>query len=162
LSFAHAFLDAGKRSVTLDLMTAAGRQLLAELAASCDAMIETPSAAAADHIDFELVRRRNPGLVLVDVSRTPPPPGTYRVHLIDVGTGLAILVQGHDFNLLYDGGTNDAAEKPLRVISYLAEAIGPSGDEACVPKHGRVPNSRLPLNTAITSATAPRNGKNIT
>jgi benzylsuccinate CoA-transferase BbsE subunit len=68
LSFAHAFLDAGKRSVTLDLMNAAGRQLLAELAASCDAMIETPSAAAADHIDFELVRQRNPGLVLVSIS----------------------------------------------------------------------------------------------
>jgi benzylsuccinate CoA-transferase BbsE subunit len=49
-------------------MTAAGRQLLAELAASCDAMIETPSAAAADHIDFELVRQRNPGLVLVSIS----------------------------------------------------------------------------------------------
>ena len=68
LSFAHAFLDAGKRSVTLDLMTAAGRELLAELAASSDAMIETPSASAADHIDFELVRQRNPGLVLVSIS----------------------------------------------------------------------------------------------
>jgi benzylsuccinate CoA-transferase BbsE subunit len=68
LSFAHAFLDAGKRSVTLDLMTAAGRELLAELAASSDAMIETPSAAAADHIDFELVRQHNPGLVLVSIS----------------------------------------------------------------------------------------------
>ena len=68
LSFAHAFLDAGKRSVTLDLMTAAGRELLAELAASSDAMIETPSAAAADHIDFDLVRQRNPGLVLVSIS----------------------------------------------------------------------------------------------
>ncbi|MET0471966.1 MAG: CoA transferase [Xanthobacteraceae bacterium] len=68
LSFAHAFLDAGKRSVTLDLMTAAGRELLAELAASSDAMIETPSASAADHIDFEPVRQRNPGLVLVSIS----------------------------------------------------------------------------------------------
>ena len=68
LSFAHAFLDAGKRSVTLDLMTAAGRELLAELTASSDAMIETPSAAAAGHIDFELVRQRNPGLVLVSIS----------------------------------------------------------------------------------------------
>jgi benzylsuccinate CoA-transferase BbsE subunit len=68
LSFAHAFLDAGKRSVTLDLMTAAGREQLAELAASSDAMIETPSASAADHIDFELVRQRNPGLVLVSIS----------------------------------------------------------------------------------------------
>ena len=68
LSFAHAFLDAGKRSVTLDLTSAAGRELLAELAASSDAMIETPSADAADHIDFELVRQRNPGLVLVSIS----------------------------------------------------------------------------------------------
>jgi benzylsuccinate CoA-transferase BbsE subunit len=68
LSFAHAFLDAGKRSVTLDLMTAAGREQLAELAASSDAMIETPSASAADHIDFEPVRQRNPGLVLVSIS----------------------------------------------------------------------------------------------
>jgi benzylsuccinate CoA-transferase BbsE subunit len=68
LRFAHAFLDAGKRSVTLDLMTAAGREQLAELAASSDAMIETPSASAADHIDFEPVRQRNPGLVLVSIS----------------------------------------------------------------------------------------------
>ena len=68
LSFAHAFLDAGKRSVTVDLMTSAGRELLAELAASSDAMIETPSAGAADQIDFELVRQRNPGLVLVSIS----------------------------------------------------------------------------------------------
>jgi len=68
LSFAHAFLDAGKRSVTVDLMTSAGRELLAELAASSDAMIETPAAGATDHIDFELVRQRNPGLVLVSIS----------------------------------------------------------------------------------------------
>src|SRR4051794_30152645 len=31
-----------------------------------------------------------------DVPSTPPPAGTYRIHLIDVGTGLAILVQGSD------------------------------------------------------------------
>jgi competence protein ComEC len=87
----------------------------------------------------------------VDVSREPPPAGTYRVHLIDVGTGLAILVQGHDFNLLYDGGTNDAGEKPLRVVSYLSEAIGPSGDSLCVPKHGRVPEQRLRLDHVVLS-----------
>ncbi len=87
----------------------------------------------------------------VDVSRTPPPPGTYRVHMIDVGTGLAILVQGHDFNLLYDGGTNDAGEKPLRVVSYLAEAIGASGDSLCVPKNSHVPAQRLPLDHVVLS-----------
>lgn len=87
----------------------------------------------------------------VDVSREPPPPGTYRVHLIDVGTGLAILVQGHDFNLLYDGGTNDAGEKPLRVVSYLGEAIGPSGDSLCVPKYAHVPAQRLRLDHVVLS-----------
>ncbi|MFT3697505.1 MAG: MBL fold metallo-hydrolase [Kofleriaceae bacterium] len=66
-----------------------------------------------------------------DVPTTPPPPGTYRIHLIDVGTGLSILVQGSDFNLLYDAGTNDKSEKPSRVIAYLKHAIGASGDDLC-------------------------------
>jgi competence protein ComEC len=69
-----------------------------------------------------------------DVSRTPPPAGTYRIHLIDVETGLSILVQGSDFNLLYDAGSNDKAEKPARVLAYLAAAIGPSGDDLCGDK----------------------------
>jgi len=69
-----------------------------------------------------------------DVPRTPPPAGTYRIHLIDVGTGLSILVQGTDFNLLYDAGSNDKAEKPARVLAYLAAAIGPSGDDLCGDK----------------------------
>ena len=66
-----------------------------------------------------------------DVPTTPPPVGTYRVHLIDVGTGLSILVQGNDFTLLYDAGSNDRDEKPARVIAYLARAIGASGDDLC-------------------------------
>ncbi len=42
----------------------------------------------------------------------------YRIHFIDVGSGLAVLVQGTDFNLLFDGGSADdsrgivAAGKP--------------------------------------------------
>ena len=44
------------------------------------------------------------------VSSVPtgkPAPGTWRVHMIDVGTGLAILVQGADFTMLFDGGSTD-------------------------------------------------------
>lgn len=50
-----------------------------------------------------------------------PAPGTYRIHSIDVGTGLAILVEGADFTLLYDAGSNDdtAREQRNRVTSYL-------------------------------------------
>lgn len=86
-----------------------------------------------------------------DVPTQPPPAGTYRVHLIDVGTGLAILIQGHDFNLLYDGGTNDPSEKPLRVVSYLAAALGPSGDDLCVPKNSHPPKGRRPLDHVVLS-----------
>jgi competence protein ComEC len=61
-----------------------------------------------------------------------PAPGTYQIHLIDVGTGLAVLVRGADFAMLYDAGSNDRDEKPSRVIAYLAAALGPSGDDLCV------------------------------
>jgi competence protein ComEC len=45
----------------------------------------------------------------------------YRVHAIDVGTGLAIFVEGPDFTLLYDAGSNDdTARGPSnRVLAYL-------------------------------------------
>jgi competence protein ComEC len=67
-----------------------------------------------------------------DVPHEPPPAGSYRIHLIDVGTGLAMLIQGADFAMLYDAGSNDKEEKPSRVIAYLTAALGPSGQgELC-------------------------------
>lgn len=48
--------------------------------------------------------------------------GEYRVHMIDVGSGLAVLIQGTDFNLLFDGGSADARPDTLR--SYLESALG--------------------------------------
>jgi hypothetical protein len=69
-----------------------------------------------------------------------PAPGTYRVHLIDVGTGLAILVQGADFTLLFDGGSTDdsagisASGNKSRLLAYLAAAVGPASDPACRPE----------------------------
>jgi len=51
----------------------------------------------------------------------PPSPGTYVVHTIDVGTGLAIFVEGSDFTLLYDAGSNDDTARGggNRVVAYL-------------------------------------------
>lgn len=45
----------------------------------------------------------------------------YFVHMIDVGTGLAVFVEGPGFTLLYDAGSNDdTARGPNnRVIAYL-------------------------------------------
>jgi competence protein ComEC len=68
------------------------------------------------------------------------PLNSYRVHLIDVGTGLAILVQGKDFTLLYDGGSLDdrvdsgGDHTHNRLISYLWSALGPSGPKRCYPE----------------------------
>ncbi len=64
---------------------------------------------------------------------TPPPadtPGarpTFTVHVADVGTGLAIFVEGPDFGLVYDAGSNDdlARGDKNRFLAYL-HAVAPS------------------------------------
>lgn len=51
----------------------------------------------------------------------PPPAGTFAIHAIDVGTGLSILVEGSDFTLLYDAGSNDDGARGAddRVLAFL-------------------------------------------
>ena len=107
-SFAHAFLDAGKRSVTLDLEDPAGREQFARLAAASDAVIETPpSSALADQpVDFDLLRRRNPALVVVSIS----PFGRAGPHAGYRATDLTLLAAG---GLLSLGGYADS--EPLAI-----------------------------------------------
>ena len=80
-----------------------------------------------------------------------PRPGSYHVHMIDVGTGLAILVRGSDFALLYDAGSNDRDEKPMRVAAYLAAALGPSGDDLCYPAGTPPPRARVAIDHVVLS-----------
>lgn len=49
---------------------------------------------------------------------------TYRVHVIDVGTGLAVFVEGRDFALLYDAGSQDDLHRDdeNRVVAYIKAA----------------------------------------
>jgi competence protein ComEC len=86
-----------------------------------------------------------------DVPADPPPPGTWRLHMIDVGTGLSILIQGHDFALLYDAGTNDRGETPQRVLAYLAATLGASGDDLCVGKGEPLPAGRQGIDHVVLS-----------
>ena len=60
------------------------------------------------------------------VASGPPPAGTYVIHAIDVGTGLAVFVEGSDFSLLYDSGSNDDSARGdrNRVLAYL-KAVRP-------------------------------------
>jgi competence protein ComEC len=105
------------------------RILLALLLAGCPAPappIVRPPRVHGPHITYKRVESPD------DVPNVAPPPGTYRIHLIDVGTGLSILIQGADFNLLYDAGSNDRDETPMRVLAYLDEVLGASGpDDTC-------------------------------
>ncbi len=70
-SLDFAYLNSNKWGVTLNLETAAGRQLLAELAARADALCETFERRELERlgIGYEELSRRNPGLVWV--SATP-------------------------------------------------------------------------------------------
>lgn len=104
-----------------------------------------PEGAAAPTITW--ARVAEPG----DVPAAPPPPGTWRVHLIDVGTGLSVLVQGADFSLLFDAGSNDPVEKPLRALAYLGAALGPSGDGLCVAKDAPRPARQRAIDHVVLS-----------
>jgi competence protein ComEC len=57
---------------------------------------------------------------LVPETALAPAPA-WRVHFVDVGTGLAIFVEGPDFALVYDGGSNDdlALGSGNRLLAYL-------------------------------------------
>jgi len=65
-----------------------------------------------------VVGRDTPGEALVG--------GAYKVHVIDVGTGLAVFVEGTDFALLYDAGSQDDLHDgdENRVVAYI-DAVRP-------------------------------------
>ncbi len=70
LSLAHRAFNRGKRSVTVDLTTPAGRGQLEALAATADVLIEsgTPEELAAQGLDRAALMAANPTLVVVTIS----------------------------------------------------------------------------------------------
>ena len=107
-SFAQAFLDAGKRSIVLDLASAADGARFAELAAGSDVIIATPDCGdAADPLSgLDAARQRNPGLIVVSISPfgLEGPYAGYRA------TDLTVLAAG---GLLALGGYRDT--EPLAI-----------------------------------------------
>ncbi len=68
-----------------------------------------------------------------------PAAMSYQIHLIDVGTGLAMLVRGSDFTMLFDAGSGDPSEQSSitsknRAVAYLFSALGASGPADCAPE----------------------------
>lgn len=62
-------------------------------------------------------------------SAEPGPPAAFTLTMMDVGTGLALLLRGEDFTLLYDAGSNDDRKvgPSNRALAYLRLLLGPSG-----------------------------------
>ena len=69
-SLLFAYLNTGKRSVTLNLKTATGKALLERLAADADIVVENfaPRVLPALGLDYPALRRINPALVMVSIS----------------------------------------------------------------------------------------------
>jgi beta-lactamase superfamily II metal-dependent hydrolase len=92
----------------------------------------------------------------------PVQSGAYQIHNIDVGTGLAVLVRGSSFTMLFDGGSaddkasiaSDGRRNPNRLIAYLFGALGPSGPSSCTPEgdhFARLERPRLRIDHLVLS-----------
>ena len=66
----HLYLNAGKRSVALDLKSPQGRQLALELAARADILVENFAPGTLDRLGlgYEALRQANPALVVTSIS----------------------------------------------------------------------------------------------
>src|SRR5205085_1884290 len=63
-------------------------------------------------------------------SGTPviPTASSFTIDVVDVGTGLGVLVRGQDFTLVYDGGSNDdtargARNRMLAYVKFVAPGL---------------------------------------
>ena len=65
-----AYLNTNKQSVTLDLKSPRGRDILLDLAEDTDILVEnfSPRVMASLGMDFETLRAKNPALVMVSIS----------------------------------------------------------------------------------------------
>ncbi len=70
LSLGFARLNAGKRSVAIDLRTTAGRDLVRRMAATVDVVVESfrPGRLEAWGLGYDVLSADNPGLILTRVS----------------------------------------------------------------------------------------------
>src|SRR6202043_584859 len=66
----HAFWNANKKSITLDLASPDGARLFGDLAAKSDVVIETfaPGTLSSWGIGYETMKDRNPAIILVSVT----------------------------------------------------------------------------------------------
>lgn len=115
------FLNTNKRSVILDLRTAAGRDTFLRLVASADVVVENfrPGTMESLGIGYETLRAINPRLVLTSITNFGQ-DGPYRDYL---GTDLTLYAMGGAMS-----SSGEAEHEPLktagRMVSYHAGYVG--------------------------------------
>lgn len=115
---ATSFTNRNKRSVTLNLKSAEGRQILHALAAEYDVLVEgfRPGVMARLGGDYETLREINPGLVYCSLSGYGQ-SGPYRDY---PAHDLNFLALGGVLNLLGESGRNP--DIPLNLVADYAGA----------------------------------------
>ena len=131
----------------IDALWQAAHAVFAALMIALDALAAAPSAAWQQHappdwavavalagILWLAAPRGVPGRVLGFVALlplfvvrpTPPLPGTFRMTVLDVGQGLAVLVETHRYALLYDTGPRYTEDSDAggRIVAPFLRAGG--------------------------------------
>lgn len=113
----HAFLDRGKRSVALDLKSAAGRDAVLALAVTADAVVESFRPGVADRLGlgWDALRAVNPAIVSCSVNGYG-------------SDGPLALAAGHDIGYCARAGvlhsSGDAEHGPGAFGAQLADITG--------------------------------------
>ncbi len=108
------YLNTSKKSVTLNLKSAAGRNVLRRLAAETDILIEnfSPRVLPGLGLDYDSIAPSNPGLVFTSISNFGQ-TGPYRDY------------RARELNLYAIGGlmhiTGDPGREPLQMAARLAQ-----------------------------------------
>jgi CoA:oxalate CoA-transferase len=126
---AHLYLNAGKRSLALDIETSDGRALLARLIARADVLVETLDGPERTRLDLapETTQARHPSLVHVSITPfglSGPYAGFRATPMISAALG----------GYMYLGGSPD--RQPLANLSpqpeYMAGLHGFAGAQAAL------------------------------
>lgn len=119
VSYKYRWLNRGKESVAIDLKTAAGQQLAARLAASCDVLVEgfRPGVMARLGLDYDRLAGTNPGLIYCSITGYGQ-TGPYRDRV------------GHDFNYAATAGVFSMAGRADQPPMPAGVQIGDLGGGA--------------------------------
>jgi competence protein ComEC len=144
--------------VPWDMLLVVAHQIFAGVAAFLEVLSALPAAVWQQHapptwavvagaigVVWLLAPRGVPARALGLVWLAPlfvvvpllPAPGTFRLTVLDVGQGLAVLVQTHAHALLYDTGPqySDTADAGNRIVAPMLRAIGVERIDALIVSH---------------------------